>query len=55
MPSKHYDLDTNKNLGGNSASDVYIPSQKAVKEYVDKTVTDATKEQSKTKIIFRSW
>lgn len=38
MPGKHFDLDTNKNLGGNSASDIIIASQKATKNYIDTEV-----------------
>lgn len=41
MPGKHFDLDTNKNLGGNNASDIIIASQKAVKGYVDDEVSKA--------------
>lgn len=33
--TEHYDLDTDTLLGGNSASDLIIPSQKAIKTYVD--------------------
>lgn len=33
--TNHYDLDSDSLLGGNSASDLIIPSQKAVKTYVD--------------------
>ena len=35
MPSNFYNLDTDNTLGGNSASDKKVPSQKAVKDYVD--------------------
>lgn len=36
---KHYDLDTDWTLSNNS--DIYIPSQKAIKTYVDnKTIVD---------------
>lgn len=36
MPnSKNYDLDIDTTLGGNNASDYVIPSQKAIKSYVD--------------------
>ena len=36
MPStQHYDLDIDTSLGGNNASDYIIPSQKAIKDYVD--------------------
>lgn len=36
MPnSKNYDLDIDTTLGGNNASDYIIPSQKAIKTYVD--------------------
>ena len=31
----YLDLDTDNTLGGNNPSDVYVPSQKAVKTYVD--------------------
>ena len=33
--TKFYNLDTDNTLGGNNASDIYIASQKAVKDYVD--------------------
>lgn len=33
--TNHYDLDSDSLLGGSSASDLIIPSQKAVKTYVD--------------------
>lgn len=36
--TEHYDLDTDATLGGNNASDYVIPSQNAVKTYVDNTV-----------------
>lgn len=45
VKTKFYNLDTDTTLGGNSASDLYIASQKAVKTYVDNktpTVNDAT-------------
>lgn len=32
---KFYNLDTDNTLGGNNTSDIRVPSQKAVKEYVD--------------------
>lgn len=35
MATKFYNLDTDNTLGGNSPSDYHVPSQKAVKEYVD--------------------
>ena len=35
MPGKHFDLDLSNNLGGEKPSDIFIPSQKAVKTYVD--------------------
>lgn len=36
---KHYDLDTDGTLSNNS--DIYVPSQKAIKTYVDnKTIVD---------------
>ena len=34
-PTPNYNLDTDTTLGGNSASDLVIASQKAVKSYVD--------------------
>lgn len=37
MPGKHFDLDLDKELGGQQASDITIASQKAVKSYVDKS------------------
>ena len=40
VASLHYDLDTSTTLGGNSASDLKIASQKAVKTYVDGKVVD---------------
>ena len=40
MPGKHFDLDINKNLGGANASDLYIASQKAVKDYVDTKISE---------------
>lgn len=42
MPGKHYDLDLDNKLGSNNASDIRIPSQKAVKEYVDNKVAEIT-------------
>lgn len=36
MPAKHFDLNLDELLGNESASDYYIPSQKAIKTYVDK-------------------
>ena len=35
MPSKYYNLSTDTTLGGNSPSDYTIPSEKAIKTYVD--------------------
>lgn len=35
MPSKFLNIDTDNTLGGSSASDTAVPSQKAVKDYVD--------------------
>lgn len=35
MPSKFLNINTDNTLGGSSASDTAVPSQKAVKEYVD--------------------
>ena len=35
MPGKHFDLDISTSLGGELAAHYYIPSQKAVKTYVD--------------------
>ena len=31
----HFDLDIDSTLGGDNASDYVIPSQKAIKDYVD--------------------
>jgi len=45
MAKKFLNADTDDTLGGSSASDTVIPSQKAVKSY-----TDATKEELLTKI-----
>ena len=39
MPGKHLDLDLDNNLGGDNPADVYIPSQKAIKTYVDGEIT----------------
>lgn len=33
--TKNYDLDIDTTLGGNNASDLVVPSQKAIKTYVD--------------------
>ena len=49
MASKHFDLNIDKKLGGDNASNLHIPSQKAVKEYVDDTVA------TKTVVTFRIW
>ena len=38
MAGKYFDLDLDKNLGGENASDITVASQKAVKDYVDKKV-----------------
>lgn len=38
MPAKHFDLSLDQLLGGDSASDYYIPSQKAIKNYVDNSI-----------------
>lgn len=35
MPTKFYNLDVDTTLGGNSPSDNIVPSQKAIKTYVD--------------------
>lgn len=35
VATNHYDLDIDTTLGGNNASDYIIPSQKAIKNYVD--------------------
>lgn len=40
MPGKHFDLDTDINLGGENASDVTIASQKATKSYVDTKIAE---------------
>lgn len=37
--TKNYDLDIDTTLGGSSASDYIIPSQKAIKTYVDSGLT----------------
>lgn len=37
VTTNHYDLDIDTTLGGNNASDYIIPSQKAIKSYVDNT------------------
>ena len=41
----HFDLDIDSTLGGNNASDYVIPSQKAIKDYVDNT-TGSTVDQT---------
>lgn len=41
----HYDLDIDTTLGGNNASDYIIPSQKAIKSYVDNN-TGSTVDQT---------
>ena len=47
MPnSKNYDLDTDTTLGGNNASDYVIPSQKAIKDYVDNHSGGGTVDQT---------
>lgn len=46
MPSKHFDLALDVNLGGEQASDHYVASQKAVKTYVDKNVPTVSNEYS---------
>lgn len=38
MPSKFLNINTDNTLGGSSASDTAVPSQKAVKEYVDNSL-----------------
>lgn len=50
MPSKHFDLALDTDLGGEQSSDNYVASQKAIKTYVDETI-----EETKTIITFRSW
>lgn len=42
VKTKYFNLDTDTNLGGESASDVYIASQKAIKTYVDTNIPDTT-------------
>ena len=47
MPnSKNYDLDIDTSLGGNNASDYIIPSQKAIKDYVDNHSGGGTVDQT---------
>lgn len=41
----HFDLDIDSTLGGNNASDYVIPSQKAIKDYVDNN-TGSTVDQT---------
>lgn len=41
MPSKFLNINTDNTLGGSSASDTAVPSQKAVKEYVDNNTAPA--------------
>lgn len=38
--SEYRDLDTDVTLGGSGASDIYVPSQKAVKTYVDNVTSN---------------
>ena len=40
--SEYRDLDTDVTLGGSGASDIYAPSQKAVKTYVDNNSGSST-------------
>lgn len=43
--TKNYDLDIDTNLGGSNASDYTIPSQKAIKTYVDNNAGGGTVDQ----------
>lgn len=45
VTTPHYDLDIDTTLGGNNASDYIIPSQKAIKSYVDNN-TGSTVDQT---------
>ena len=48
MSGKFYNLDTRNTLGGDNASDLFVASQKAVKEYVDEqisTIIDTNTDQ----------
>jgi len=42
MDTKRYDLSIDNTLGSSNASHVVIPSQKAIKEYVDNKINDST-------------
>lgn len=45
VSTPHFDLDIDSTLGGNNASDYVIPSQKAIKDYVDNN-TGSTVDQT---------
>lgn len=49
MPSKFLNISTDNTLGGASASNTAVPSQKAVKEYVDQNSGGAVDGNSITK------
>ncbi len=61
MAGKHYDLDIDAQLGSTAASDIVIPSQKAVKTYVDAFKTEVedtylpSASYTQTVITFRDW
>ena len=40
--TKNYDLDIDTTLGGSNASDYIIPSQKAIKSYIDNSIPDVS-------------
>lgn len=48
MPDRFLNLSTDNTLGGNSPSDFIVPSEKAIKDYVDNHSSGGT-------VIFRKW
>ena len=46
MAGKYLDLDLDKNLGGNKPSDTTVPSQAAIKSYVDNKVSEVVTEEA---------
>lgn len=64
MAGKHFDLDLDTMLGDVNASNIVIPSQKAIKSYVDKKHQEVRDEIDarlqggtivQTLITFRDW
>lgn len=51
MAGKHFDLDTNSDLGGDNPSDITIPSQKSIKTYVDTSVKGVNDKIEKITIV----